>query len=91
MTHHRPELEPHLIATRVIGSEWPWTDAIERARHDHEAGKVDMATGRHGDHEYLYAIPRRVREVGRRPWFSRVESPPAEPRLKKTGRRRRAA
>jgi len=71
MTHHRPELAPHLIATRVVGSEWPWTDAIERARNDHEAGKVDMATGRHEDHEYLYAIPRKVREVGRRPWFSR--------------------
>ena len=86
MTHHRPDLEPHLIATRAIGSEWPWTDAIERARHDHEAGKVDMATGRHGDHEYLYAIPRRVREANRRPWFSRVEFSRIE---KKPGRERR--
>ena len=73
MTHHRPDLAPHLIATRVIGNPWPENNITLEAREDHEAGRVDMATGRHEGHEYLYAIPRRVREVGRRPWFSRAD------------------
>lgn len=56
----RPELQDFIVARRAIrGPRWENSDPnIMKARELYEKGHIDMATGRDGSWEILYAIPR---------------------------------
>lgn len=67
----RPELVPHIVSTRYVGDPWPSKDseALARARRNHDEGRVTMCQGRVGNRIIQYAIPTK-QVVRRTPYFS---------------------
>jgi hypothetical protein len=58
-----PEMRKYIVARRRVGHVWDNKDPdLASARHRYELGVVELATGRDGNTEILYAIPRRKRE-----------------------------
>lgn len=56
----RPELVPFTAARRRAGTGWNnASPELRRARRAYEEGTVELATGRDGLWEILYAIPRK--------------------------------
>lgn len=71
----RKELQKYIVAIRdvtKIGS-WDKCDRIAEARRRYDAGDIEMATGRDGFNLILYAIPRREKALGRKPYFTKLE------------------
>ncbi len=67
----RANLRSFIISRRYIDSDWPAMDdeAIAKARSDYDAGTIEVVTARDGFHQILYRIPRKVRDVKRKPYF----------------------
>lgn len=55
----RPELRRYVVATKRSSDQWD-NDSVEivAARRDFETGTVELVTGRDGDRQLLYALPR---------------------------------
>lgn len=59
----REELRKYIVARKRASSNWDNDDInICDARAKFEAGLIDMATGRDGSWEILYALPRKTRK-----------------------------
>lgn len=71
----REELRKFIIATReAMNPFWPpeAQEAILTARHNYDAGIIDMAQYRQGDNIHLLVYPRKFPDRTRRKYFSRV-------------------
>lgn len=67
-------IQKYLIATTRTHTPWDNENPlIKKAREDYDAGKIEMCTGRDGLNLLLYAIPRKMIDTTRKPYFSAVE------------------
>jgi hypothetical protein len=71
----RESMQKYAIARTRAGCPWMKSDRILQAQKDYDAGLIEMATGRvnteDGPFLILYAIPRKVPDTKRTPYFSR--------------------
>ena len=59
----RPDIRQYTVARRRAGGVWNnMLPKIAEARQNFEAGFIDLATGRDGGWEILYALPRKKRK-----------------------------
>lgn len=70
----RPDIRRHLIARKSALALTSWGDdpAILRAQAQYDAGEIDMAQGRSATYIFLYAFPRKEKDVTRQAYFSKV-------------------
>lgn len=78
--NHTPEgngkesMKKFCIGKKKVTEPWDNTSAaIAKARKDYDDGLVELLTGRDGEYQLLYVIPRLVKEVDRKPYFSILE------------------
>lgn len=72
----KPELRRYLVGrrNRFYTPEWNNKDPkIAKARQLYDDGKVEIVQALDGFHVLLYAIPRRVVDTKRKPYFSYIE------------------
>ena len=63
-------MRPFLLASKTMDANWPVDPAITKAHRDYDEGLIDMVQGRSTNLLFLYAIPRKHRDVKRQPYFS---------------------
>lgn len=70
----RPDIRRFLIARKsaLTLSSWGSDPAILRAQQQYDAGEIDMAQGRSASYIFLYAFPRKEKDVERQAYFSKV-------------------
>ena len=66
----RPKLRPFIIASRHVHEPWPENEEIRKAQLRYDAGMSEICTGRDGDYQILYEIPRKQTEHDRTPYFT---------------------
>lgn len=74
-TLHEKNLESYAIGKLPRASRQMWDNKdpkISKAREQYEAGEVEIVSGYTEDTVTLYAIPRKVKDTKRRPYFSLI-------------------
>lgn len=65
----RPGLRRYALQRKFVADLWVADDGLKRARAAYDQGQVEIATGRDGDWQILYVIPRKRPDPQRRPYF----------------------